>query len=492
MGFAGRAAKWAVLGCLALATLAVLVLVGYSLRARGLPDLQPWHTLTLSAEYRAVSAEAPRDFAAYLSLEERLFAELRRELFDVPGRTDSIRIGRYNPSSVPARLALDTPYNRSYEQAPQGPVRGAALLVHGLTDSPYSTRAMGETLLAQGYHIVVLRLPGHGTIPGALTTVTWRDWAAAVDLAARHAAARAGRDGRFVVVGHSTGASLLTLYALRSLTDTSLPRPDAVYLTSAAIGLARGAGLSEVLAALRFIPGFEKAEWLDVLPEYDPYKYNSFPVNAAKQIFLVTREISRALAAPDTRARLGELPRITIFQSLIDATVSAPDVVRGLLARLPPKGHRLVVFDVNRTQLAASLLSATAIADLAKLRAAVNQPFRITVIANRDDGTAEVATYTREAMTDRVTVEPLPLAWPTGVFSLGHVAIPFPGDDPVYGVTPAASDGPAYNIGDQTVRAEAGALAVPAGAFLRIRSNPFFDVIRAHLVADANANAAGP
>jgi alpha-beta hydrolase superfamily lysophospholipase len=49
------------------------------------------------------------------------------------------------------------------------------LLLHGLTDSPYSMRALAELFAARGWYVVGLRLPGHGTAPAALTRVTWQD-----------------------------------------------------------------------------------------------------------------------------------------------------------------------------------------------------------------------------------------------------------------------------------------------------------------------------
>ena len=44
-----------------------------------------------------------------------------------------------------------------------------ALLIHGLTDSPYSMRALAGSLHARGFEVTVLRLPGHGTLPSMMT-----------------------------------------------------------------------------------------------------------------------------------------------------------------------------------------------------------------------------------------------------------------------------------------------------------------------------------
>src|SRR5262245_58616786 len=214
---------------LAIAALAASALGGivliFALQARvRLADLQAWHRVRLKEEFRAGARGAPATFEDYLKLEDRLFAEMRRKILDDPRAADPFLLGRYHPGSVPERLALETVHNRSHELTPADP-KGAVLLVHGLSDSPYSMRGIAETFEQQGYDVVVLRLPGHGTIPGALRDVSWKDWYAAVDLAARYTAAKAGPGKPFLAAGHSTGAALLSLYAVRAASDESLPRP---------------------------------------------------------------------------------------------------------------------------------------------------------------------------------------------------------------------------------------------------------------------------
>ena len=246
--------RWLAYPVAAVAGVLATIILVFAVQARlRLPELRPWHTVTLAEEFRAGRASS---FAEYRALEERLFAELRRQVLDDPLAADNQAFGRYNPKSVPARLALDTQYNRSYELLPRGEARGAVLLVHGLSDSPYSMRALAQTFVAQGYHVVALRLPGHGTVPAGLVDVSWEDWYAAVVLAARHAASKAGPGKPFVAGGHSTGSALLTLYSLRTLADAALPRPQRLYLVSPAIGISRFAALTKIVSALAFIPAF--------------------------------------------------------------------------------------------------------------------------------------------------------------------------------------------------------------------------------------------
>lgn len=472
--------KWlAVLAGVA-ASLLLTIVLAFAVQARlRLPELRAWHTVTLAPEFHA-GRDAPASFPQYVALEEQLFADLRRRVLQ-----DSQAFSRYNPKSVVARLALETRYNRSYELLPPGEPRGAAVLVHGLSDSPYSMRAMAETFLAQGYYVLVLRLPGHGTVPAALVDVSWEDWYGAVVLAAKHAAAKAGPGKPFVAGGHSTGSALITLYSLRALADPALPRPQRLYLVSPAIGISPFAALTGVVSSLSFIPAFEKARWLDVLPEYDPYKYNSFPVNAAKQIYSLTRVVQQTLDAEAGSGRLERMPRVIAFQSMVDSTITAREVVRGLLGRLPAKGHELVVFDINRNENLEGWIAPGLLEDLERLRAAVDLPFRLTLVANKARDTRMVAAYTRPAGERDVVIESLPYQWPAGVFSVGHVSLPFPVDDPVYGLT----GGGDFNLGALAPKGESGALLVSPGTFERLRSNPFWGVIQAKVVASEKAAA---
>src|SRR5918993_229164 len=232
--------RWLIRPLLYLATVVVTVLativIVYAVQARvRLPELRAWHRVVLEEEAGSDRPAAFESFAAYQRQEDLLFAELRERIY-AANQADIFALGRYNSQSVVAKLALDTPYNRTFELVPAGEPRGSVLLMHGLTDSPYSMRGIAEVFQSRGYYVIALRLPGHGTVPSGLRDVRWEDWYSAVAVAAKHAAARAGSGKPFYIGGHSTGAALATLYAVRSLDDAELPQPQGLYLVSAAIG----------------------------------------------------------------------------------------------------------------------------------------------------------------------------------------------------------------------------------------------------------------
>lgn len=90
----------------------------------------------------------------------------------------------------------------------------------------------------------------------------------------------------FVLVGYSMGGALAVDYVLEALDSSELPVPERLVLLSPAIGVSPAGILGSWHKALSWLPYFEKFRWLDILLEYDPFKYNSFPKNAGRQMFL--------------------------------------------------------------------------------------------------------------------------------------------------------------------------------------------------------------
>ena len=78
-------------------------------------------------------------------------------------------------------------------------------MLHGFTGNPSSMRGLAETLAADGLHVELPRLPGHGTTIEDMLTTGWADWTGEVEAAYQRLAARAGK---VVVAGLSMGGSL--------------------------------------------------------------------------------------------------------------------------------------------------------------------------------------------------------------------------------------------------------------------------------------------
>lgn len=234
---------------------------------------------------------------------------------------------------------------------------------------------------------------------------------------------------------------------------------------------ARFAGLAGLPA---YLPAFAKAAWLSVLPEFNPFKYNSFPVNGARQSYRLTDALQTQISRLEREGRLAALAPILTFQSVMDFTVSTQAVVSGLYSHLPANGSELVLFDVNRNAKFGPLLRASAETALSRLAPPEQRTYRLTVITNTDEGTDDVVERVVEANSTVDHTRALGLFYPKGVFSLSHVALPFPLTDSLYGLAPDDTENFGVNLGALPLRGERGTLIVSMDALLRMSSNPFF------------------
>lgn len=435
------------------------------------PPLEPWHTFV--PEEMSVDELDAADWRDYLAREDALFADVTREVVQKLPEEDRVPSNRYFAGSVVYPPHLSHDWNRSYELVPEGEPAGVVVLLHGLTDSPYSLRHVARRYLANGFLVVAPRLPGHGTVPAGLTEVEWEDWMAATRLAVREAAARApGR--RLEIVGFSNGGALALKYALDALDDEKFVRPDRLVLISPMIGITRFARFAGLAALPAWLPAFDKAAWLGLVPEFNPFKYNSFPVNGAVQSHRLTRALQASISAQARAGRLKDLAPVLTFQSVMDFTVSTRAIVEALYAQLPANGSELVLFDINRNTKLGPLLRATSYSALLRLLPPLPRNFRTVIITNEDAGSDMVVERSIAAGETQETVRPLGLSYPSDVYSLSHVALPFPPEDALYGSHPDPDENFGLELGAMAVRGERGALIVSLDALVRMSSNPFF------------------
>ncbi len=100
-------------------------------------------------------------------------------------------------------------------------------------------------------------------------------------------------------------------YALATLTDNLLPKADGLVLVSPAIGVTSLAAFAVWQARLGHLLGLDKLAWNSIGLEYDPFKYNSFAVNAGDQVYRLTSEIQNLLTKNKNTDRLAQLPPYT-------------------------------------------------------------------------------------------------------------------------------------------------------------------------------------
>ena len=183
----------------------------------------------------------------------------------------------------------------------QNNTQKAVLLIHGLTDSPFTFHDLAKIYFEQGYNVRTLLLPGHGTAADALSSVTAKQWQQAVD----YAIARTSQDFEQVILGgYSTGAALL----VNSLTLNPIsPKITALMLFSPATEPHNKNGwLAKWIDRIPFV------NWIDKDADIDFAKYESFPLNAAAAADDVMQSIT--LSKLSKRS----LPNLAVFSVMSD------------------------------------------------------------------------------------------------------------------------------------------------------------------------------
>ena len=459
-------ARLAVYGSLG-TVLTLLVVFVFLLNGR--PDLDVWHTANLDEEFTEHSEVTT--LAGYLELEDRLFQQLDREVYAKTGRADDVSINRYQRGSLADPERWSPNLNRSYVLEAEEP-RAMVLMLHGLSDAPYSLWRMAQSLHESGATVLGLRIPGHGTAPSGLTTVSWQDMAAAVRLGVHHLA-ETDPDLPIHIVGYSNGAALAVEYVLETLVNPQLPSIGRLVLLSPEIGVTPAAALAIWQSRLGRLLGLEKLAWKSIELEYDPFKYGSFAVNAGDVSHRITREIQRLLKRLSDEGRLDLLPPTLAFSSVVDATVEVTALVDHVFNPLPEGDHELVLFDTNRRAGVDDILLWKPDAILTALRASPRRNYALTLVTNRDSGSLQVVERSLAPGADRFFDRTIGLSWPPEVYSLSHVALPFAPDDPLYG-SGLGKESPGIRLGDLALRGERGALAISDSVQLRQRWNPFY------------------
>ncbi|KTC86758.1 alpha/beta hydrolase [Legionella brunensis] len=456
-----------------LLALSAVVLLGIRIydSQRG-PSLELWHTY-VPKEMHAKEIDQ-LSWEQYIKAENAIFTAVRTEVTQKLDVKEQVLFNRYFAGSSIYPDKLSHNWNRSYILEPRGEPLGAVVLLHGLTDSPYSLRHIARRYVDHGYVAIAIRLPAHGTVPAALTNVEWEDWLAATRLAIKEARKRIGLSRPLHLIGFSNGGALALKYALDAIENNQLTRVDKIVLISPMVGITRFARFAGFAGLPAILPPFAKAAWLSILPEFNPFKYNSFPVNGARQSYRLTTALQQQITYLATENRLASLPPVLTFQSVVDFTVSTRAIISAFYAQLPANGSELVLFDINRAAKFGLLLRPAANTAVTQL---LNKPprlFRTTIITNISDNSNEVAERVTEANAVNENLRPLALSYPSDVYSLSHVALPFPINDGLYGLQPDPTEDYGIQLGATATRGERNVLIVSLDAILRIASNPFF------------------
>jgi carboxylesterase len=170
--------------------------------------------------------------------------------------------------------------------------RGATgcLLLHGFTSTPEEMRWLGQHLVGRGFTVLGARLAGHGTHPGDLARIRFRDWRISVE---EGLAFLRGAADRIFVAGQSMGGLLALLAAADYPLDGAIAMSAPFYPAAE-----RPSSLLRLLGRLRPMVRKEGVEFhpeLGARREKDYPAYAVYPSRIYPQIVTLRQEMAAAL-----------------------------------------------------------------------------------------------------------------------------------------------------------------------------------------------------
>ena len=210
-----------------------------------------------------------------------------------------IQAGRVDlePAAKEVIVRANTPFE--YRPHPekcksqQGPFKykHGVLLIHGLTASPYMMQDLGRFFRDRCFLVRSILLPGHGTRPGDLLDIDYKDWVKAVDYGV---GSFKGHVENLFLAGFSIGGALTFHHVISAQHiqngkgSHSLLAVKGLFLFSPALKPKNG---------LAFLAGMVSLfkDWLSITSDRDYGAYESFPYNAAAQSYKLSDEINQQL-----------------------------------------------------------------------------------------------------------------------------------------------------------------------------------------------------
>src|SRR5690606_21813232 len=149
----------------------------------------------------------------------------------------------------------------------------------------------------------------------------------------------------------------------------------------------------------------------------------------------------------------------------------------GLYARLPDNGSELVLFDLNRATKLGPLFRRGVEWAFARTLPGAQRDYRLTIITNESASSSDMIERTTEAGSTEIRDRPIGMSYPSAIYSLSHVALPFPPNDALYGQHPDNIEEFGISLGAMSMRGEVGAFVIGTDSLARLSSNPFYDYL---------------
>ena len=452
----------------------IILFRGYSFVNNGL-QIEPWHLESTIEEpiYQNYNSfeEYKKAEKIFLDTSYNLVKLKEKKLFNryslESQSSPYIKNTQFNSTGEPIPTELrGININESFKIIPKTKIKGGVLLLHGLTDSPYSQRDLANIFLEEGYVVLSLRYPYHGTQPGEMLKIKHEDWEKLIVYGVKllKDELKEIKNPEIILSGYSTGGPISLNYILKQIKNKA-ELPNKVFWFSPAMGVTPFAKIGFLDIALSKFPYFDKFKWLEIEPEFDGGKYTSFTKNAGIEVSKLITENNKLLKKLTSKEK-EKFPPIYIYQSLVDDTVDHKSIFKVNQTLGNPSGE-LVIFDVNRKFndfFTFSVQNST----IEKITTEFPTKSTLTFLSNINSENPEVF-QSKNGILQKKKFTP-PLMWEPFSVSLAHISLPISPANYHYGKNAL--------LGNLNMKGEKEILTVSSGDISRLRYNQFFDYLK--------------
>jgi esterase/lipase len=237
-----------------------------------------------------------------------------------------INFGEENKEQI---IAWNSPFILNSDQNKCQKSNKGILLIHGLSDSPFTTRDLANHLNENCFTVYSIHLVGHGTRPGDLREVSYKDWVKQVEYGVKELSKKTDE---IYLAGYSTGSILAMNYIL------SNPSVE----IEALIGLSPAFNLKKFAWLASVVKYFKK--YNHIYDDQDLVKYESFAMNATEQIYLLTKEFDKNLKKNNL---ILQNTKIFMAMSYEDQTIDAQKTLKTILGNTNPDKRHIILYHQN-------------------------------------------------------------------------------------------------------------------------------------------------
>ena len=232
-----------------------------------------------------------------------------------------------NSELLTSKIQMNSPFE--LQKNTSAPKMGV-LLIHGLFGSPFYVQDVARYLANQGLLAKAILLPGHGTVPGDLLNIDYREWIKAVDYGV---ASFKNEVTQIYLIGYSLGGTLAVHHYLKSQQQSFI---KGLILFAPAIKPKSLLKNAIVRYHYLFSWAHTYAKWYQIKPQGNLAKYSSYTLNAGAQACKLIDQVQSLLKTKTIPAPF------FITMSFEDETISRQAIIDLFYSQSNPLNKLLI------------------------------------------------------------------------------------------------------------------------------------------------------